>query len=91
MDAPRAVAAAGVFWQSQLLPTVEDDPLDKSELRKLQGFLREAFGNEDIRVTQGKRNPDDADVQFGQRQIGAIMVDDEDGDRSFAFEMPIPV
>jgi hypothetical protein len=65
--------------------------LDKTELRKLQGFLREAFGNEDIKVTQGKRNPDDADVHFGQRQIGTITVDDEDGDRSFAFAMPIPV
>ncbi len=65
--------------------------MDKTELRKLQGFLCEAFGNDGIKVTQGKRNADDADVHFGQRQIGAITVDDEDGDRSFAFAMPIPV
>ncbi len=42
-------------------------------------------------MTQGKRNPDDADVHLGERQIGSIIVDDEDGDRSFAFAMPIPV
>jgi hypothetical protein len=71
--------------------TAEEDPLDKSELQKLQAFLREAFGNEGIKVTQGKRDPDAADVFFGQRQIGKITVDDEDGDRSFSFEMPIPV
>jgi hypothetical protein len=65
--------------------------LEKAELRKLQGFLRQSFGNEAIRVTQGRRNPDDADVHLGERQIGAIVVDDEDGDRSFAFEMKIPV
>jgi hypothetical protein len=65
--------------------------LDKAELRKLQGFLRQAFGNEGLKVTQGKRNPDDADVHLGERQIGSIIVDDEDGDRSFAFAMPIPV
>ncbi len=35
--------------------------------------------------------PDDADVQLGERRIGAITVDDEDGDRSFSFEMKIPV
>ncbi|HTJ01939.1 MAG TPA: DUF3126 family protein [Methylovirgula sp.] len=65
--------------------------MDKTELRKLQGFLRNAFGNEAIRVTQAKQNSDDADVHFGERVIGSISVDDEDGDRSFAFEMKIPV
>lgn len=65
--------------------------MDKAELRKLQSFLRQALGNPGIKVTPGKRNPDDADVHLGERQIGAIMVDDEDGDRSFAFEMKIPV
>ena len=65
--------------------------LDKVELRKLQGFLRNALGNDAIKVTQAKRNPDDADVHFGERVIGSIVVDDEDGDRSFAFSMKIPV
>lgn len=64
---------------------------EKTELRKLQGFLRNAFGNEGIRVTPAKSNPDDADVHFGERVIGSIVVDDEDGDRSFAFAMKIPV
>ncbi len=65
--------------------------MDKAELHKLQGFLRQAFGNDGIRVTTAKRNSDDADVHLGERQIGAIVVDDEDGDRSFAFDMKIPV
>ena len=65
--------------------------MDKTELRKLQEFLRKSLGNPGIKVTPGKRNPDDADVHLGERNIGAITVDDEDGDRSFAFEMKIPV
>jgi hypothetical protein len=65
--------------------------LDKVELRKLQSFLRKAFGNEGIKVTPAKRNSDDADVHFGERVIGSIVVDDEDGDRSFAFAMNLPV
>ncbi len=65
--------------------------MDKVEIRKLQGFLRQSLGNQAIKVTQGKRDPDDADVHLGERQIGAITVDDEDGDRSFAFAMKLPV
>ena len=65
--------------------------LEKAELRKLQGFLRQTFGNQAIKVTPAQRNPDDAEVHLGERQIGSLMVDDEDGDRSFAFEMKIPV
>ena len=30
-------------------------------------------------------------VHFGERAIGTITVDDEDGDRSFSFAMKIPV
>ena len=60
-------------------------------MRKLQEFLRQAFGNDGIRVTQAKKDPDNADVFLGEKAIGAILVDDEDGDRSFAFDMKIPV
>jgi hypothetical protein len=74
--------ASGVPWERVV---------DKVELRKLQEFLRKSLDNQGIRVIPGKRNPDDADVQLGERRIGAITVDDEDGDRSFSFEMKIPV
>ena len=60
-------------------------------MRKLQEFLRRAFGNEGIRVTPAKKNPDDAEVHLGEASIGSILVDDEDGDRSFAFSMRVPV
>jgi hypothetical protein len=65
--------------------------LDKVELRKLQAFLRAAFGNDGLKVVPAKRNPDDAEVQLGERSIASIVVDDEDGDRSFALAMQIPV
>jgi hypothetical protein len=65
--------------------------LDKAELRKLQAFLRQSFGNDDLRVTPNPKNPDDADVALGERKLGMLIVDDEDGDRSFAFDMKLPV
>ena len=60
-------------------------------MRKLQDFLRQSFGNDGIRVTAARKDPDNADVHLGERTIGSIVVDDEDGDRSFAFDMKLPV
>ena len=60
-------------------------------MRKLQDFLRRSFGNDSIRVAPSRKNSDDADVHLGEAAIGTIIVDDEDGDRSFAFSMKIPV
>lgn len=65
--------------------------MDKTELRKLQAFLRHSFGNEAIRVTLDPKNTDAAAVHLGERKVAEVSVDDEDGDRSFALEMKIPV
>ena len=65
--------------------------MDKSELRKLQEFLRNAFGAPGIKVGLDPKNEEQAIVSFGERAIGVISVDDEDGDRSFSFAMKIPV
>ncbi len=65
--------------------------MDKSELRKLQEFLRNSFGAPGIKVSLDPKNEEQAVVSFGERAIGVISVDDEDGDRSFSFAMKIPV
>ena len=65
--------------------------MDKTELRKLQAFVRQAFDNEGIRVSLDPKDIDAAVVTFGERQIAKIVVDDEDGDRSFSLEMKLPV
>jgi hypothetical protein len=65
--------------------------LEKSELRKLQEFLRKTFGAPGIKVGLDPKNTEQAQVTFGERAIGHIAVDDEDGDRSFSFAMKLPV
>jgi hypothetical protein len=65
--------------------------MDKIELRKLQAFVRQAFDNEGIRVSLDPKDIEAAVVTFGERQIAKIIVDDEDGDRSFSLEMKLPV
>ena len=65
--------------------------MDKAEIVKLRTFLRTSFGAPALQVTPSARSAEAADVSLGERKIGAITVDDEDGDRSFAFEMKVPV
>ena len=60
-------------------------------MHKLQDFLRHSFGNDAIKVAHAKKDPDAAEVHLGERVVGSLLVDDEDGDRSFAFAMKIPV
>lgn len=66
--------------------------MHKSEIAKLQAFLRRSFGNDGIRVALDPKSPETAaNVTLGERKIATITLDDEDGDRSFAFGMKIPV
>ena len=65
--------------------------MDKAEIVKLREYLRKALGPPSLQVAPNSQSADAADVSLGERKIGAITVDDEDGDRSFAFEMKLPV
>ena len=63
--------------------------MDKQELQKLQDYLRRLFGNHAIKVVPRPKKTDSAEVMIGDEFIGIISLDDEDGDRSFAFTMSI--
>ncbi len=65
--------------------------VDKAEIVKLREFLRKSFGAPTLQVTPNSKSAETADVSLGERKIGAITVDDEDGDRSFSFAMKVPV
>jgi hypothetical protein len=67
------------------------EAMDKSEIVKLREFLRRSFGAPTLRVAPSSKSADAADVSLGERKLGTVTVDDEDGDRSFAFEMKVPV
>jgi hypothetical protein len=66
-------------------------PMDKTEILKLQAHLRRSFGADGIKVTPSSKSKEAAEVQLGETKLGTITVDDEDGDRSFSFEMKAPV
>jgi Protein of unknown function (DUF3126) len=65
--------------------------VDKAEITKLRDYLRRSLGAEILQVAPSSKSADSADVIVGERRVGTIVVDDEDGDRSFSFEMSVPV
>jgi hypothetical protein len=65
--------------------------MDKAEIVKLRDFLRRSFGAPKLHVAPNSKSAEAADVSLGERKLGTITVDDEDGDRSFSFAMKLPV
>ncbi len=65
--------------------------MEKEELLQLRAFLGQAIGCDGINVVAHPRDSEQAEVRLGEKRIGKISVDDEDGDRSFALEIPVPV
>ena len=63
--------------------------VDKTELAKLESYLRRTFANHAISVRARMKKNDSAEVYLADEFIGIIHVDDEDGDRSFNFTMAI--
>ena len=63
--------------------------MDKSELAKIERFMRRTFANQSIRVQARPKKTDSAEVYVGEDFVGVMYVDDEDGDRSFNFQMAI--
>jgi hypothetical protein len=63
--------------------------VDKTELAKLEAYLRRTFSNHNISVRARLKKTDSAEVYLADEFIGIIHVDDEDGDRSFNFTMAI--
>ena len=59
------------------------------EIIKLQKFLQQKFGNRAIDVRPRERKDDSVEVYIGDEFLGLIYVDDEDGDRSYNFQMAI--
>ena len=64
--------------------------MDKEEIVKLREHLRRSLGSQLINVVQSAQG-DAAEVRLGERKVGVLSADEEDGDRSFFFEMTMPV
>jgi hypothetical protein len=63
--------------------------VDVQEIRKLDAYLKRLFGNARIRVVPRPKKDDSAEVYIGEEYIGVLFIDDEDGERSYNFNMAI--
>jgi len=65
--------------------------MDKEEIAKLRAHLRRSLGASGLNVVPSSHDKEGAEVLLGERKIGIVTLDEEDGDRSFFFEMKVPV
>jgi hypothetical protein len=63
--------------------------VDVQEIKKLETYMRNLFGNPRLRVVPRPKKTDSAEVYMGDEFIGVLFVDDEDDDRSYNFQMAI--
>ena len=63
--------------------------MDVQEIRKLENYLRQLFGNARIRVVPRPKKDDSAEVYVGDEFVGVLFVDDEEDERSYNFQMAI--
>jgi Protein of unknown function (DUF3126) len=63
--------------------------VDKTELAKVERYLRRTFSNHSIRVVARPKKEDSAEVYIGEEFVGVLFLDDEEGDRSYNFSMAI--
>jgi hypothetical protein len=59
------------------------------EILKLQKYLQAKFNNRNIDVRPRPKLDDSVEVYIGEESIGLIHLDEEDGDRSYIFNMSI--
>jgi hypothetical protein len=70
-------------------PTAGFVLVNHPEIIKLQKFLQRTFNNRNIDVRPRAKLNDSVEVFIGDESIGLIHVDDEDGDKSYIFNMSI--
>lgn len=63
--------------------------MNHPEIIKLQKFLQLKFNNKNIDVRPRAKLNDSVEVFIGDESIGLIHSDDEDGDKSYIFNMSI--
>ena len=63
--------------------------MTKSELVRVQQYLRNVFGTERIVLKERKPDDESAEVLIGGEFIGLIFRDEDEGEVSYAFNMAI--
>ena len=63
--------------------------MNHPEIIKLQKYLQAKFNSRALDVRPRNKQNDSVEVYLGEEFLGLIYVDDEDGDKSYNFQMAI--
>tara|TARA_Y100001968_G_C18960412_1_gene527422 strand:+ start:356 stop:583 length:228 start_codon:yes stop_codon:yes gene_type:complete len=63
--------------------------MDDLELARVQKYLQNKFGNQNIRLRERMQSDGSVEVYLGEEFIGVIYKDEEEGDISYDFNMSI--
>lgn len=63
--------------------------MNKSEIQRLEAYLRQKFQLQTIEIRQRPQKDDSVEVNIGDEFIGVIFKDEDEGEVSYAFNMAI--
>ncbi len=74
----------------QFNPALHEEPaLTRSEIWRLEKYLRNLFRLDTITIVERPKQPDSVEVQVNGEFVGVLFKDEEDGEISYAFNMAI--
>nr|WP_255720692.1 DUF3126 family protein [Acuticoccus kalidii] len=63
--------------------------VNKTEIAKLEAYMRRTFANDTLSVRARPRKDDSAEVYLGEEFIGVLYRDEDEGELSWNFTMAI--
>ncbi|MEO1066301.1 MAG: DUF3126 family protein [Pseudomonadota bacterium] len=63
--------------------------MDRTEIIKLENYLKRRFNTAALEVRQRPTKKDSAEVYIADEFVGVLYLDEDDGDRSYDFNMAI--
>ena len=70
-------------------PIDEEPALTRSEIWRLEKYLRNLFRLDTITIVERPKQPDSVEVHIAGEFVGVLFKDEEDGEISYAFNMAI--
>jgi hypothetical protein len=70
-------------------PIIEEQVLTRSEIWRLEKYLRNLFRLDTITIVERPKQPDSVEMHINGEFVGVLFKDEEDGEISYAFNMAI--
>jgi ribosome-associated translation inhibitor RaiA len=79
----------GLRHASSNRPINEEPALTRSEIWRLEKYLRNLFRLDTITIVERPKQPDSVEMHINGEFVGVLFKDEEDGEISYAFNMAI--